>query len=177
MNAIPTKYNRFIGLILGATFLSLNACGGGGSNSGGGDEAKTYTGSETLTLSSPGVASENIGAFSLRILITGASVVVTNSDGGMFTGALADNSFSATGNTVAFSQDGVSCAASMLTYKGEVNGGTITGSTRGVINCRANGFNIPITQTGTFRVSLIAKEFAKSDIEKSDALAGFALGE
>ncbi len=149
-------------LIITVALFGLTACGGGGSGSGAQAGDSHYTGAEEIFLSAPSIAPESIGGvFGLRITISGSNVTITNANELTFSGSVTDNKISATGtlplSALGNAGDGTFCEDLKLTYSGVKDGAVITGTSAGKYNCTRAGVTIPITWSGTFRVSAVAK--------------------
>lgn len=144
---VKVRYTFLISLV-----MLLSACGGGGgdSSSGGGSGtiyAGTYTGMETWTLSTPGMASQS-GTSPLTIVIASSGdVAITDANGFQYTGSLSGESLSAAATVGEIVVTGAYCPATTVTYTGTISGTTITGSASGAYDCT-------LTAGGTFKVTI-----------------------
>jgi hypothetical protein len=130
--------------LISALALTFTACGGGRSSSGGSSSDGLYTGTQTLVLSSPGLASTSTPA-TFAMEVSGSTVTVLDPD---FTASAtldANNRFSASSPTVSFPVEGITCTG-RLTYTGTVSGNTASGNLSGSFNCGG----LVITVSGTF---------------------------
>ena len=147
------RIKEFVVPFLSAVFLvTLAGCGGGDSGSGGGGGASqfagTYTGTETLTFSSPATPLTTTGTFPLTIVI--ASVTITDVDGQQYTGDITGNTFTASAVVAVPRDPDVSCQSATVIYTGSISDQTATGSSTGTFTCTAFGTTADITVAGPF---------------------------
>ena len=142
---------RLITIICCIFFSSIALGGGGGGSSdgaGGGAGSMVYTGTDVLTLSSPGVPSQT---FRIPITITVAGNMVTITDG-MDSGTAPLN---ANGMDFivpvkfSFTESGVTCRAEII-HSGKIMGNNINGTISGRTPCSGSGISFTITSSGTF---------------------------
>ncbi|MCG6870934.1 MAG: hypothetical protein LJE84_01485 [Gammaproteobacteria bacterium] len=163
------------GRLLGSTLallLALSGCSGGGGGSKSGPPpgfSGTYTGTETLTLSAPGVPAVSLGTFAVNITVAAnGSVTITNVDGNQFAGSITGASISASGSFSLGAIQGLTCTVVTLNYAGTVNGTTITGTIGGSVTCtNAVGVSLTATISGTFTVSLSTVSATRLEIGNS----------
>ena len=143
---------RLITFICCIFFSSVALGGGGGSSSGGGGGggggSMVFTGTDVLTLSAPGVASQT---FRIPITITVSGNMVTITDG-IDTGTAPLNA-NGTDFIVpvkfSFSESGVTCRAEII-HSGKISGNNINGTISGRTPCSGGGISFTITTSGTF---------------------------
>ncbi len=143
-------------LILILLNAMLTACGGGSSSSGGGtavSTAGTYNGSETFTVTIPGVLTET-GSGSITITIDAAgNVTLVDEDGVTFTGSLSGNRFTAQG-PAQIVEEGITCNGPAA-YEGTVSGNQITGTESASVTCTRGGVSVAVNASGTFNATRV----------------------
>ena len=132
-------------------FVAVTGCGGGGSSSGGGGSGgggTVYTGTATITLSAPGVASQTT-TFPITITVSGGIVTVSDPE---ITGS-APISADGTNFTVrvnfVVAESGVSCNGTVI-YTGTIAGANVSGPVSGSARCSVSGTTITVTINGSF---------------------------
>lgn len=113
--------------------------------------AGTYNGTETLTIVVLGQSEMDSGPVTITITANGA-VTVVDGLGVTYRGNLSGTGFTASGGTEGLtdpSLPGVVCDANQ-TYKGNISGDTISGSTSGGLTCTQGGSIINGTVSGNF---------------------------
>ena len=132
-------------------FVAVTGCGGGGSSSGGGGSGgggTVYTGTATITLSAPGVASQTT-TFPITITVSGGIVTVSDPE---ITGS-APISADGTNFTVrvnfVVAESGVSCNGTVI-YTGTIAGANVSGPVSGSAPCSVSGTTITVTINGSF---------------------------
>ena len=140
--------------VIGLFAATLVSCGGGGggSSTGSGSSSSSsdgvYNGTETFTVSLPGVA-PSTSKFAITITIKGNSVTITDgvSSG---TAPLASDGINFTiPVNIAFTNGGISCNGNVI-HTGTVAGNKITGTISGGVPCRAGGTAATVATRGSF---------------------------
>jgi len=136
--------------LIGMFTLALVSCGGGGGGSGsGGGGSTVYSGTESLTLSSPGVPSET-ALFGITITISGNTVTITDADGTSGSAPIsADKMSFIVPVRFPISTAGVTCSAEIV-HSGAISGPSISGTLSGNTPCSGGGISFTITSSGTF---------------------------
>ena len=138
--------------------------------------AGTYTGTETVTVSAPGVP-DTTETFAISIAVTSVGgVTITDVDGTQYTGVLTGANFTATGSFTLDPIPDITCTPVTLTYSGTVSGTTISGTFSGSVSCtNTAGLSLTATVSGTFtatRTAAATTSLRMSD-SKSAALGAF----
>lgn len=151
--------NRTAGFFLQPTLTLLiltvfvSACGGGGggddtSSGAGGAVNGTYTGVQTLALSSLGIPMPS-ETTTIELSVDGNNVAVNDADFPA-TGKVSGQTFTAETSNVSFMLDGLSCTSGNIIYTGNVTGTSVAGEIAGPLIC--NGVDFALN--GTFQAAL-----------------------
>lgn len=151
---------RYFKIFLLSIFGFLVACGGGSSGGGGNNIIPgTYQGTGDITISGNGQSITFSG--SLEFTITEDNRITFGDPGqpAIGTGSIDGNQFTVNVPASFANEPGLTCVGTLV-VTGTIDGATITGSiTSSGVNC--NG--VPITMTGTFSATLVARASATID--------------
>lgn len=150
-------------------FAGLVACGGGGkSSSGSSSSAVVFRGSETVSISTPGVqgVADDSYTGALTISVNGGAAVVTDADGFEFRGRVKGATFNARGIIPAGRvSPGVTCSQINVTYQGTIGGGTASGTSAGTFTCSGLSRTIGFRLSGKFTTTRNAR-LARASVDR-----------
>ena len=135
-------------LLLGIFSLAITACGGGSSSDGSGGGGTVYSGTETLTLSFPGIPSQT-GTFAITITISEGRVTITDGDISGTAPLSADGKNYTVPVSFSISESGITCQFNII-HTGKISGTTTSGTISGSSPCRGPGGIGTITASGAF---------------------------